>query len=97
MAYQNNNYRWSHIHEILEPASYPRHHHQNLIVVTYEKPIAWANQSYHVKLRRETEAGRLDTRFLNRNNSVDLEAEAFIRHEHWKMALAKLMSSMGAT
>ncbi|KAL5053526.1 hypothetical protein RYX36_034208 [Vicia faba] len=97
MAYQNNNYGWSHIHEILEPVSYPRHHHhhQNLHGATSEEPKA--NQSYYKKICRENEADRQDSRFHHRNNStyesVDQEAEAFIQHEHRRMALAKLMKS----
>ncbi|CAK8578755.1 unnamed protein product [Lathyrus sativus] len=99
MAYQNNNYGWSHIHEILEPASYPRHHHhhQNHYVTTYKEPTATANQSYYEKVRRENEADRQDSRFRHRDNStyesVDQEAEAFIQHEHRRMGLAKLMKT----
>ncbi|XP_058735755.1 uncharacterized protein LOC131607818 [Vicia villosa] len=103
MASQNNSYVWSHIHEILEPVSYPQHHHhhhhhQSRHVATYEEAIAEANQSYYEKVRRENEAERQDSRFRHRNSStyesVDQEAEAFIQHEHRRMALAKLMSSM---
>ncbi|CAL5192405.1 unnamed protein product [Lathyrus oleraceus] len=102
MAYQNNNYGWSHIHEILEPVSYPQHHHrQNRHVATYDEPIAEANQSYYEKVRRENESDQQDWRFRHRNSStyesVDQEAEAFIQHEHRRMALAKLMSSKKST
>ncbi|GAU19149.1 hypothetical protein TSUD_79720 [Trifolium subterraneum] len=102
MAYQNrkHNYGWGHIHEILEPTSYPRHHHhQKRHVETYEEPIVEVDQSYYVDVRRETDIYQEDSRYGYQNRSttyerVDEEAEAFIQHEHRRTALAKLMSSM---
>ncbi|CAK8578756.1 unnamed protein product [Lathyrus sativus] len=116
MAYQNNSYGWSSMHDIYEPAYYPRHHHQKRPVAIYDEPAVETNQSYHVQARREIETDQQDTRFggriyntydsvdqqdtrfdgrnYNTYESVDQEADAFIEHEHRRMAMAKLMSSM---
>ncbi|PNY12512.1 hypothetical protein L195_g009143 [Trifolium pratense] len=106
MAYQNRNhdnydYGWGHIHEVYEPIAHPRHHHQKHHVATYEVPIAEADQSCYVKkTRREIETNRQGTKFGYQNGttyeSIDQEAEAFIQHEHRRMELAKLMSSLKA-
>ncbi|KEH20775.1 hypothetical protein MtrunA17_Chr8g0381641 [Medicago truncatula] len=107
MAYQNrnhNNYGWSHMHEIYEPAYYPGHHHQKRRVTVYEEPMVEADQSYYLEVRRETEieTDRRGLRYGDQNvsttyESVDEEADAFIQHEHRRTALAKLMSSMRGT
>ncbi|MCH87555.1 hypothetical protein A2U01_0008428 [Trifolium medium] len=104
MAYQNrnnDNYGWGHIHEVYEPIAHPQHHHQKRRVAIYEVPIAKADQSYYVKkTRRETETYRQGTKFDYQDGatyeSIDQEAEAFIQHEHRRMELAKLMSSLKA-
>ncbi|KAL5053525.1 hypothetical protein RYX36_034207 [Vicia faba] len=121
MAYQNKSYGWSNMHEIYEPAYYPRHHHQKRHVAIYDEPIVETNQPYYVQARRdEIETDQQDTRFgggrnyntyesidqqdtrfggrnYNGYESVDQEADAFIQHEHRRMAMAKLMSSMKNT
>ncbi|CAL5214372.1 unnamed protein product [Lathyrus oleraceus] len=109
MAYQNNSYGWSSMHEIYEPAYYPRHHHQKRRVAIYDEPVVETNQSYHVQeIETDPQGTRFggrnyntydsldqqDTRFgggRNYNNyeSVDQEADAFIQHEHRRMAMAK--------
>jgi hypothetical protein len=101
MAYQNrkhNNYGWGHIHEVYELAYPHHHHHQKRRVAINEEPIAEAHQSYYIKIHgeTETETDRQGARF-GYQNGVDQEAEAFIQHEHRRMALAKLMSSRKAT
>ncbi|XP_050899045.1 uncharacterized protein LOC127105877 [Lathyrus oleraceus] len=126
MAYQNNSYGWSNMHEIYEPAYYPRHHHQKRRVAIYDEPVVETNQSYHVQeIETDPQGTRFggrnyntydshdqqdtrfvgrsyntydsvdqqDTRFGGRNyntyESVDQEADAFIQHEHRRMAMAK--------
>lgn len=98
MAYQNrkqNNsyvYGWgSTEYQVYEPAVYnpPHHHHPKKVHhVTYEEPISRA-ESY------------TERRFGENNNNVyyenvNQEADAFIQHEHKRMELARLRSSMYA-
>jgi hypothetical protein len=103
MAYQNrndDNYGWGHIHEVYEPIAHPQHHHQKRRVAIHEVPIVEADQFYYgKKARHETENDRHGTKFQNGTTyeSIDQEAEAFIQHEHRRMELAKLMSSLKAT
>lgn len=82
MAYQNNNYGWGSMHEIYEPAYYPRHHHKKHHVAIYDEPIVEANQSYYVQARREIETDQQDTRFGGRNyntyESIDSQDTRFV-------------------
>ncbi|KAJ1405333.1 hypothetical protein SESBI_25882 [Sesbania bispinosa] len=101
MAYQNNKnpHVWRYHmdeYQVYEPKverAYPWHHQKGRVAfrTNSEEPISY------VEVREtETENPRQRTRFGDQNSyeSVDQEAEDFIQHEHKRMEMARLMSSM---